>query len=67
MTHASHTQVKGYRRRHGEMYRRVAAADGRHDTHAWERVSDMRDFVYDATRKEVRTCTWLHGIQYMSS
>jgi hypothetical protein len=52
-------QVKGYRRRHGEMYRRVLN-DGLHDTHAWERVSDMRDFVYASTRKEVNYEMWLN-------
>ena len=54
-------QVRGYRRRHGEMYRRVAsAAAGDHDTHAWERVCDMRDFVYETTRKEVNYDMWLN-------
>jgi hypothetical protein len=47
-------QVRGYRRRHGEMYRRQRADAEDHDTHAWERVCDMRDFVYENTRKEVR-------------
>jgi hypothetical protein len=54
-------QVKGYRRRHGDMYRRLRAPDGgAHDTHAWERVCDMRDFVYESTRKEVHFDMWMN-------
>lgn len=55
-------QVRSYRRRHGEMYQRLRAR-GKHadcDTHAWERVCDMRDFVYEATRKEVNYDMWLN-------
>ena len=54
-------QVRGYRRRHGEMYRRVRPSNqANHDTHAWERVCDMRDFVYETTRKEVNYDMWLN-------
>ena len=54
-------QVKGYRRRHGEMYRRQRApGPDDPDTHAWERVCDMKDFVYEATRKEVNYDMWLN-------
>ena len=31
-----------------------------HDTHAWERSCDMRDFVYEVTRKEVNYDMWLN-------
>ena len=44
------------------MYQRLRAP-GDHadcDTHAWERVCDMRDFVYEATRKEVNYDMWLN-------
>jgi hypothetical protein len=53
-------QLKGYRRHGGELYARVMTADGMHDTHAWRRVSDMRDFIYDMTRKEVNYDMWLN-------
>ena len=53
---------RGYRRSHGELYKRVVASGkGRdHDTHAWERACEMKDFVYDATRKEVNNDMWLN-------
>lgn len=55
-------QVRGYRRCHGELYRRIAlpGALSTVDSHAWERVGDMRDFVYDVTRKEVNYDMWLN-------
>lgn len=55
-------QVRGYRRRHGEMYRRVNAPGpyACYDTHAWERVCDMQEFVYEACRKEINYDMWLN-------
>lgn len=53
-------QVRGYRRRHGEMYRRISAPKAVHDTHAWERVCDMQEFVYETTRKELNYDMWLN-------
>jgi hypothetical protein len=55
-------QMRGYRRRHGDLYRRISAG-GRnnvHDTHAWERVCDMQEFVYETTRKEINYDMWLN-------
>ena len=51
-------QARGYRRLHGAMYRRVMRDEW--DTHAWERVCEMRDFVYEVTRKEVNYDMWLN-------
>ena len=53
-------QTKGYRRRNGEMYRRVVAPGNLacYDTHAWERVCDMQEFVYESCRKEINYDMW---------
>jgi hypothetical protein len=53
--------VRGYRRRHGMLFER-RALEGRPnvDTHAWELACDMRQFVYEATRKEVNYEMWLN-------
>ena len=56
-------QARGYRRNHGAMYSRVLAMGDtgqRWDTHAWERVCEMRDFVYEVTRKEINYDMWLN-------
>jgi hypothetical protein len=54
-------QTLGYRRRNGALHRRMRADQGGlHDTHAWERVCDMRDFVYESTRKEVQFDMWMN-------
>jgi hypothetical protein len=53
-------QSRGYRRAHGAMYQRLLCGEHEHDTHAWERVCEMRDFVYDVTRKEVNYDMWLN-------
>ncbi|GAX84498.1 hypothetical protein CEUSTIGMA_g11918.t1 [Chlamydomonas eustigma] len=46
-------QVRGYRRRGGELFRSVLP-------HAWERACDIRDFVYEVTRKEANFEMWLN-------
>ena len=53
-------QTKGYRRRNGEMYRRVSAPGDLacYDTHAWQRECDMQEFVYESCRKEVNFDMW---------
>jgi hypothetical protein len=51
-------QSRGYRRFRGDCYARRFTADG-HDTHAWDRVFSLREFVYDATRKELNYEMWL--------
>ena len=51
-------QSRGYRRFKGDCYARRFTADG-HDTHAWDRVFSLREFVYDATRKELNYEMWL--------
>lgn len=51
-------QARGYRRRESDCYKRRLTADG-HDTHSWEHACTMRDFVYDATRKELNFDMWL--------
>ena len=53
-------QTKGYRRRNGEMYRRVNAPGelACYDTHAWERVCDMQEFIYESCRKEINYDMW---------
>jgi hypothetical protein len=51
-------QSRGYRRFRGDCYKRRFTSDG-HDTHAWEREFSLRDFVYDATRKELNYEMWL--------
>ncbi len=51
-------QTRGYRRSGGDCYKRLYTLEG-HDTHAWERVCSMQDFVYDATRKEINYEMWL--------
>ena len=52
-------QSKGFRRCNGDCYRRRYTSDG-HDTHAWERVCTMQEFVYDNTRKEINYDMWLN-------
>jgi hypothetical protein len=51
-------QARGLRRVDGDLYRRLYTVDG-HDTHAWVRECGMRDFVYEATRKEINYDMWL--------
>jgi hypothetical protein len=53
-------QTRGYRRRNGEMYRRISAPGDLacYDTHAWQRVCDMQEFVYESCRKEVNYEMW---------
>ena len=51
-------QNKGYRRLNSDCYQRLYTPEG-HDTHAWERVCSMQDFVYDVTRKEINYDMWL--------
>jgi hypothetical protein len=56
--------VRGYRRRHGMLYERrmlsESESDKSIDTHAWELVCDLKEFVYEATRKEVNYDMWLN-------
>ena len=51
-------QSRGYRRAHGAMYQCIQIDEW--DTHAWQRVCEMRDFVYEVTRKEVNYDMWLN-------
>lgn len=51
-------QSRGYRRFRGDCYKRRFTSEG-HDTHAWEREFSLREFVYDATRKELNYEMWL--------
>ena len=53
-------QARGYRRHDGDCYARIYTAEG-HDTHAWKKEMTMRDFVYDATRKELNYDMWLNA------
>lgn len=53
--------VRGYRRRNGMLFKRkVLAGRSDIDTHAWDIVSDIRTFIYDATCKEVNYDMWLN-------
>ncbi len=52
------SQSRGYRRSHGAMYERILIDEC--DTHAWRRVCEMRDFVYEVTRKEINYDMWLN-------
>ena len=52
-----------------DLYRRVRTAGGDHDTHAWVRECSIRDFVYQATRKETSYAMWLNltGVRSIAS
>jgi hypothetical protein len=52
-------QSRGYRRCNGECYQRRFTPEG-HDTHAWEVVCSIQDFIYDTTRKELNYDMWLN-------
>lgn len=49
---------KRYRKHNGWVYEPIVV-DG-HETHAWRRVMEIKDFVYDATPKEMDTDQWLN-------
>jgi hypothetical protein len=50
-------EQRGYRRVGDACYRPRPGPDGQ-DTHAWERHMSVREFVYDATRKETHWSQW---------
>ena len=52
------TYLRGYRRYGGDVYERNIVNDV--DTYSWKRVSSIRDFIFNATRKEVNFTQWCH-------
>lgn len=48
--------IRGYRRYGSDMFQR-RVIDGK-DTCAWTRVSSIKDFIFDVTRKEVNFAQW---------
>ncbi len=59
------TYLRGYRRYGGDVYERNIVDDV--DTYSWKRVSTIRDFIFNVTRKEVNFTQWCHLTSTMSN
>jgi phage/plasmid-associated DNA primase len=55
LEHAEHHR---YRKHAGNVYKPILSPSG-HETHAWERVCSMQEFVYQSVRKEENFDEWL--------
>jgi hypothetical protein len=49
--------LRGYRRYGSDMFVRRLTPEG-YDTYAWRKISSIKDFVYDVTRKEMNFAQW---------
>lgn len=53
------TQTEGFKRNGTDVFRKIYTLDGG-DTHAWERLQSIKEFVYESARKEINFDQWLN-------